>query len=166
MLSSQIEGTQSSLSDLLLFEHDIGPSVPAGDAQDASNYVAATYRGVELLGGGLPLSNRLLKDVHRTLIAGARGGERRPGEFRRSQNRLGGTRPGAARFVPPPWQEAESAMSALERFLHDEPARTPILIKAALAHAQFETIHPFLDGNGRLGRLLVTLLLIAEGTSG
>lgn len=163
VLSSQIEGTQSSLSDLLLFEHDVAPSVPVGDAQEASNYVAATYRGVRLLREELPLSNRLLKEVHRTLMAGARGGERQPGEFRRSQNWLGGTRPGDARFVPPPWQEAEAAMGALERFLHDDPVRTPVLVKAALAHAQFETIHPFLDGNGRLGRLLVTLLLIAEG---
>ncbi|ADB49443.1 Fic family protein [Conexibacter woesei] len=163
VLSSQIEGTQSSLSDLLLFEHDVAPSVPSGDAQEASNYVAATYRGVELLRGGLPLSNRLLKQVHDTLMDGARGGERQPGEFRRSQNWLGGTRPGTARFVPPPWQEAEAAMGKLERFLHGDPVQTPTLVKAALAHAQFETIHPFLDGNGRLGRLLVTLLLIAEG---
>jgi Fic family protein len=164
VLSSQIEGTQSSLSDLLLFEHDAAPSVPLGDVQEASNYVAATYRGIEMLRDeGLPLSNRVLKEVHRVLLSGVRGGERQPGAFRRSQNWIGGTRPGTARFVPPPSHEVAPAMSRLERFLHDDPAPTPILVKAALAHAQFETIHPFLDGNGRLGRLLITLLLIAEG---
>jgi Fic family protein len=164
VLSSQIEGTQSSLSDLLLFEHDAAPSVPLGDVQEASNYVAATYRGIEMLRDeGLPLSNRVLKEVHRVLLSGVRGGEREPGAFRRSQNWIGGTRPGTARFVPPPPHEVAPAMSRLERFLHDDPAPTPILVKAALAHAQFETIHPFLDGNGRLGRLLITLLLIAEG---
>ena len=109
--------------------------------------------------GELPLSNRLLREVHELLMAGVRGGDKAPGEFRRTQNWLGGTRPGNARFVPPPAHEVLAAMSDLEKFLHGP---TPILLKAALAHVQFETIHPFLDGNGRVGRLLITLLLCAE----
>ncbi|MDP9385112.1 MAG: Fic family protein [Actinomycetota bacterium] len=164
VLSSQIEGTQSSLSDLLLFEQEGAPSVPAGDVQETSNYVAAMDRGIAMLRAeGLPLSTRVLREVHRVLLSGTEGSERQPGEFRRSQNWIGGTRPGNARFVPPPWQEVAPAIGALERFLHDDPVKTPVLIKAALSHAQFETIHPFLDGNGRVGRLLITLLLIAEG---
>lgn len=164
VLSSQIEGTQSSLSDLLLFEQEGAPSVPAGDVQETSNYVAAMDRGIAMLRTeGLPLSTRVLREVHRVLLSGTEGSERQPGEFRRSQNWIGGTRPGNARFVPPPWQDVAPAVGALERFLHDDPVKTPILIKAALSHAQFETIHPFLDGNGRVGRLLITLLLIAEG---
>ncbi len=164
VLSSQIEGTQSSLSDLLLFEQESAPSVPAGDVQETSNYVAAMYRGMAMLHDeGLPLSSRVLREVHRVLLSGTRGADRQPGEFRRSQNWIGGTRPGNARFVPPPWQEVGPAIGALERFLHGDPVRTPILIKAALSHVQFETIHPFLDGNGRVGRLLVTLLLMADG---
>ncbi len=113
--------------------------------------------------GRLPLCNCLLREVHGLLLRSGRGSEKTPGEFRRSQNWLGGTGPGAARFVPPPWEEVEPTMSALERFLHDEPAPSPVLIKAALAHVQFETIHPFLDGNGRVGRLLMTLLLVEQG---
>jgi len=164
VLSSQIEGTQSSLSDLLLFEQESVPSVPAGDVQETSNYVAAMYRGMAMLNDeGLPLSSRVLREVHRVLMSGTRGADRQPGELRRSQNWIGGTRPGNARFVPPPWQEVGPAIGAMERFLHDDPVRTPILIKAALSHAQFETIHPFLDGNGRVGRLLITLLLMADG---
>jgi Fic family protein len=164
VLSSQIEGTQSSLSDLLLFENEAAPAVPLGDVTEASNYVAAMNTGIAMIGrDGIPLSTRVLKQVHQTLLSGTRGGERQPGEFRRSQNWIGGTRPGTARYVPPPWPDVGPAMGALEKFLHDDPIRTPILIKAALAHAQFETIHPFLDGNGRLGRLLITLLLMAEG---
>jgi len=164
VLSSQIEGTQSSLSDLLLFEQEGAPSVPTGDVQETSNYVAAMDRGITMLKGeGLPLSSRVLREVHHVLLSGTPGSERQPGEFRRSQNWIGGTRPGNARFVPPPWQEVAPAIGALERFLHNDPVKTPILIKAALSHAQFETIHPFLDGNGRVGRLLITLLLIAEG---
>lgn len=163
VLSSQIEGTQSSLSDLLLYEHDLAPGVPRGDVEEASNYVAAIQHGMELVRGGLPLSVRVLREVHGVLMQGARGADRQPGEYRRVQNWLGGTSPSAARFVPPPAHEVADAMSALERFLNDVPGPTPVLIKAALAHAQFETIHPFLDGNGRLGRLLVTLLLVADG---
>jgi Fic family protein len=163
VLSSQIEGTQSSLSDLLLFENEQAPGVPLDDVEETSNYIAAMSHGLERIGSGkLPLSNRLLREVHKLLMSGARGGDKSPGEFRRSQNRLGGTRAGNARFVTPPAIEVVPAMSELEKFLHDDPEPTPILVKAALAHAQFETIHPFLDGNGRVGRLLITLLLCSE----
>jgi Fic family protein len=164
VLSSQIEGTQSSLSDLLLFENDAAPGVPLDDVEETSNYIAAMNHGLaRIASGALPLSNRLLREIHARLMRGVRGGDKAPGEFRRIQNWLGGTRPGNARFVPPPPQCVPDAMGDLERFLHDDRAPTPILIKAALAHAQFETIHPFLDGNGRVGRLLITLLLTAEG---
>ncbi len=162
VLSSQIEGTQSSLSDLLLFEHDVAPGVPIEDVRETSNYIRAMSHGLERVGEGFPISLRLLNEVHQRLLEGVRGGERAPGEFRRSQTWIGGTRPGNARYVPPPAHEVLPAMGALEKFLHDDPVATPILVKAALAHAQFETIHPFLDGNGRVGRLLVTLLLCAE----
>lgn len=165
VLSSQIEGTQSSLSDLLLFENDAVPGVPRQDAEETANYIAAMDYGLSELNreGGIPLSNRLLRNVHRELLRSGRGAAKNPGEFRREQNWLGGSRPSRARFVPPPWLDVEPAMGHLEKFLHDDPAATPILIKAALAHAQFEMIHPFLDGNGRVGRLLITLLLCAEG---
>jgi Fic family protein len=160
VLSSQIEGTQSSLSDLLLFENDAAPGVPIDDAEETSNYIAAMAHGLRRIESGeLPLSNRLLREIHARLMAGVRGGDKAPGEFRRSQNWLGGTRPGNARFVPPPPTDVIAAMSDLDKFLH-EPGS--VLIKAALAHVQFETIHPFLDGNGRVGRLLITLLLCAE----
>jgi Fic family protein len=160
VLSSQIEGTQSSLSDLLLFENEAVPGVPLDDVEETANYIAAMNHGLRRIESGeLPLSNRLLREVHALLMAGVRGGDKAPGEFRRTQNWLGGTRPGNARFVPPPPHEVIGAMSDLEKFLHGP---TPILVKAALAHVQFETIHPFLDGNGRVGRLLITLLLCAE----
>jgi Fic family protein len=160
VLSSQIEGTQSSLSDLLLFENEAVPGVPLDDVEETANYIAAMNHGLRRIESGeLPLSNRLLREVHAHLMAGVRGGDKAPGEFRRTQNWLGGTRPGNARFVPPPAHEVIAAMSDLEKFLHGP---TPILLKAALAHVQFETIHPFLDGNGRVGRLLITLLLCAE----
>jgi len=163
VLSSQIEGTQSTLSDLLLFELKESPGVPLDDVVEVSNYVRALEHGLKRLKEGFPLSNRLFREVHDILLSRGRGENKSPGEFRRSQNWIGGTRPGNARFVPPPPHRVEEAMAALERFLHDQPARTPPLLKAALAHVQFETIHPFLDGNGRVGRLLVTLLLCAEG---
>jgi Fic family protein len=162
VLSSQIEGTQSSLSDLLLFEIDEAPGVPLDDVVEVSNYVAALEHGLSRCEKGFPLSNRLVKEIHEVLLRVGRGSEKSPGEFRRSQNWIGGTRPGNAVFVPPPPDRLTETMSALELFLHDRPERTPILIKAALAHAQFETIHPFLDGNGRVGRLLVPLLLCLE----
>jgi len=163
VLSSQIEGTQSSLSDLLLFELDGLPGVPLDDVQEVSNYVAALDHGLHRLAEGFPLSLRLLREMHGVLLSKGRGSDRAPGEFRRSQNWIGGTRPGNAIFVPPPPGDIADCMGRLELFLHDQPERTPPLVKAALAHVQFETIHPFLDGNGRLGRLLITLLLCVEG---
>jgi Fic family protein len=164
VLSSQIEGTVSSLSDLLLYENEVAPGVPIEDVKETANYITAMDHGVASIESGrLPLCNRLLREVHAHLLQSGRGSDKDPGEFRRSQNWLGGSRPGNARFVPPPWQEVEPAMSDLERFLHDEPSPSPVLVKAGLAHAQFETIHPFIDGNGRVGRLLITLLLVDQG---
>ncbi len=162
VLSSQIEGTQSSLSDLLLFEHDEAPGVPVADTRETFNYIRAMNHGIERLRDGFPLSLRLFREVHALLLESGRGAGQAPGEFRSSQNWIGGTRPGNARYVPPPAHEVVPAMGALEKFLHNDPVKTPVLVKAALAHAQFETIHPFLDGNGRVGRLLITLLLCAE----
>ncbi|WP_305042879.1 Fic family protein [Geoalkalibacter sp.] len=162
VLSSMIEGTQSSLSDLLLFELNQEPGVPLDDVREVSNYVAALDQGLRLLDQGLPLSLRLLREIHGVLLSKGRGSSQTPGEFRRSQNWIGGTRPGNAAFVPPPAEEVPACMNKLELFLHDQPEPTPVLLKAALAHAQFETIHPFLDGNGRLGRLLITLLLCEQ----
>lgn len=163
VLSSQIEGTQSSLSDLLFYEVNRQPGVPLDDVQEVSNYVAALRHGLARIENGFPLSLRLLKEVHAVLLTKGRGSQQTPGEFRRSQNWIGGTRPGNAHFVPPPADRLMECMGALEHFLHDQPEKTPALIKAALAHVQFETIHPFLDGNGRLGRLLITLLICSEG---
>ncbi len=159
VLSSQIEGTQSSLSDLLLFELDELPGVPFDDVVEVSNYVCAMEHGMARLREGFPLCNRLLREMHAHLMARGRGSNQSPGEFRRSQNWIGGTRPGNARFVPPPPQELENCMTALESFWHTGDSDMPVLLKAALSHVQFETIHPFLDGNGRLGRLLIALLL-------
>ncbi len=157
VLSSQIEGTQSSLSELLLFENDAAVGAPLDDVTEVSNYVAAMEHGLKRLGEGFPLSLRLLKEVHGVLLAKGRGSEKMPGEFRTSQNWIGGSRPGNALFVPPPPDQVIACMGSLELFLHNQ--EIPSLIRAGLAHAQFETIHPFLDGNGRTGRLLVTLLL-------
>lgn len=162
IVSSQIEGTQSSLTDLLLYESEGAPGVPLDDVIEVSNYVAAMEHGIKLLRGGFPISLRLIKEIHKVLLNKGRGSGKEPGKFRRSQNWIGGTRPGNASFVPPPAEMVNECMGALELFLHDMPTRVPVLIKAALAHVQFETIHPFLDGNGRLGRLLITLLLCAE----
>jgi len=163
VLSSQIEGTQSSLSDLLLFELEEAPGVPFDDVVEASNYVATLEYGVRRLAEGFPLSNRLFREMHAILLSRGRGSERSPGEFRRSQNWIGGTRPGNAHFVPPPPQLVEDCMAALELFLHDGHSPYPTLAKAALAHVQFETIHPFLDGNGRIGRLLIAFILHHAG---
>lgn len=162
VLSSMIEGTQSSLSDLLLYEMQQQTGVPIDDVEEVSNYVAALYHGIERLAGGFPLSVRLFKEMHAILLAGGRGSTKQPGELRRTQNWIGGTRPGNAVFVPPPADQIEEALSALEKFIHDESQSTSTLLKAALVHVQFETIHPFLDGNGRLGRLLITLILVSE----
>lgn len=163
LLSSQIEGTQSSFSDLLLFEAEEAPGVPRDDVEEVSHYVAAMNHALERLRGGFPLSLRLIRETHGILLSGGRGANKMPGEFRTSQNWIGGSRPGNAAFVPPPPNDVIECMGLLEKFLHDDPVRTPLLIKAALAHVQFETIHPFLDGNGRVGRLLITLLLCADG---
>ncbi|HRF89879.1 MAG TPA: Fic family protein, partial [Desulfobacter postgatei] len=162
VLSSMIEGTQSSLSDLLMFEFEHQPAVPLNDVQEVSNYVAALNHGIRRLGENFPLSLRLLKEIHGVLLSKGRDKECNPGEFRRSQNWIGGSRPGNAVFVPPPPEHLQECMGKLELFLHDQPEKTPVLIKAALAHVQFETIHPFVDGNGRLGRLMITLLLCSE----
>ena len=157
-----VEGTQSSLSDLLLFELDQEPGVPLNDVQEVSNYVAALNHGFSRLEEGFPLSLRLIKEIHAVLLTKGRGSSQAPGEFRSSQNWIRGTRPGNAAFVPPPAEQVIECMGKLELFLHNQPKPTPILLKAALAHVQFETIHPFLDGNGRLGRMLITLLLCEQ----
>jgi Fic family protein len=162
VLSSMIEGTQSSLSDLLLFELDMEPGVPMDDVREVSNYVAALNYALKRLAEGFPLSLRLIREMHGVLLSKGRGSSQTPGEFRRTQNWIGGTRPGNAAFVPPPAEQVLECMGKLELFLHDQPEPTPTLLKAALAHVQFETIHPFLDGNGRLGRLLITLLLYEQ----
>jgi Fic family protein len=163
LVSSQIEGTQSSLEDVLLFDNHLPTSVPKEDVEEVSHYVAAMQHGLRRLGGGFPLSLRLIREIHAILLQGGRGAKKAPGEFRRSQNWIGGTRPGNAAFVPPPPAQMTECLDSFERFLHDEKHGLPLLIVAGLAHAQFESIHPFLDGNGRLGRLLITLLLCAKG---
>lgn len=161
VLSSQIEGTQSSLSDLLLFELDEAPGVPIDDVTEVSNYVAALDVGIARIREGFPISTRLIKELHSILLSRGRGSEREPGEYRRSQNWIGGTRPGNAVYVPPPHDQIAPCMGALERFLNEDD-RLPMLIRAGLAHVQFESIHPFLDGNGRVGRLIVTLFLCTD----
>ncbi|MGC4410056.1 Fic family protein (plasmid) [Rhizobium rosettiformans] len=158
VLSSQIEGTQSTLSDLLRFETEAQAGQPVDDIREVSNYVNAMMYGLERL-ETLPMSLRLIREMHARLLQSGRGGTKDPGEFRRSQNWIGGTRPGNALFVPPPVTEMAGCLDAFERFMHDDQSRLPALIKAGLLHVQFETIHPFLDGNGRIGRLLVTLYL-------
>jgi Fic family protein len=162
LVSSQIEGTQSSLSDLLLFENAENPLVPLDDVEEVCNYIAALNHGLERMQEGFPLSIRLIREMHKILLRGGRGANKDPGEFRRSQNWIGGIRPGKALYVPPPPELVAGLMSDLEKFIHDDH-KLPTLVKAALIHVQFETIHPFLDGNGRLGRLLITLLLCADG---
>ena len=163
LLSSQIEGTQSSLSDLLLFESDEIPHVPLDDVAEVSNYVAAMEHGMKRLREGFPLSLRLIREMHAILLHSGRGASKQPGEFRRSQNWIGGTRPGNALFVPPPIDRLNECLDSFEKFLHVDDPQLPALVKAGLAHVQFETIHPFLDGNGRLGRLLITLMLCDAG---
>ena len=161
LLSSQIEGTQSSLSDLLLFELKEAPGVPLDDVEEVSNYVAALNHGLERLRlDDFTLSLRLIREMHALLLRGGRGAGKHPGEFRRGQIWVGGATPARAHFVPPPPEVLDELLTSFERFLH---ADMPPLIKAALAHVQFETIHPFGDGNGRLGRLLIALILCNEG---
>ena len=159
VLSSQIEGTQSSISDLMRFEADRAPGAPLGDVVEVSNYVAALEHGLARLRGGFPFCNRLIREIHGVLLADGRGRDMTPGEFRKSQNWIGGTRPGNAVYVPPPPAELYACMGAFERFCHTTDDGLPMLARVGLAHAQFETIHPFLDGNGRTGRLLITFLL-------
>jgi len=161
VLSSQIEGTQSSLSDLLLFENAEAPGVPMDDVTEVSCYISAMNHGLERL-KTFPLSLRLIREIHEKLMDNARGGNKQPGEFRVSQNWIGGSHPANARFVPPPPEKMMECLDLFEKFLHDDTIKLPALIKAALAHVQFETIHPFLDGNGRLGRLLITFILCTE----
>lgn len=163
VLSSQIEGTQSSLSDLLLHESDELPSVPLDDVREVSNYVAAMTYGLQRLKEGMPLSLRLIREIHGVLMRGGRGADKQPGEFRRNQNWIGGTRPGNAVFVPPPPDNMMQCLHDLETYFHDDNVRLPLLVRVALAHVQFESIHPFLDGNGRLGRLLITFMLCDGG---
>lgn len=163
VLSSQIEGTQSTLSDLLMYENEEAAGVPEQDVVEVSSYVAAMEHGLKRIQEGFPLCLRLIREMHEILLSKGRGSSKQPGEFRRSQNWLGGTRPGNAKYVPPPPEQVMDLLSSLEKFLHDEPEKMPILIKAALAHVQFESIHPFLDGNGRIGRLLITFILCVDG---
>jgi Fic family protein len=162
VLSSQIEGTQSSLSELLLFESNQLTGVPTDDVVEVSNYVSALQYGLKRLRQDLPISIRLMKEIHAVLLAKGKGKDKRPGEFRDSQNWIGGSRPGNAVFVPAPKEEVVSLMGQIEIFYHEHKS-LPALVKAALIHVQFETVHPFLDGNGRLGRLLITLMLVADG---
>ncbi len=162
VLSSQIEGTQSSLSDLLLYENAETPGVPLDDVQEVSNYVAALNHGLKRMRDGFPLSLRLIREIHEVLLSKGRGSHAQPGEFRKSQNWIGGSRPGNAAYVPPPPEYVLDCMGQLETFIHEEGPSLPLLIRAGLVHAQFESIHPFLDGNGRVGRLLITFMLCAE----
>src|SRR3989338_7879459 len=162
VLSSQIEGTQSSLSDLLAFENSESPGLPENlDVVEVSNYVSAMEHGLKRLRGDFPLCLRLIREIHKILLSRGRGHVKQPGAFRTSQNWIGGTRPGNAIYVPPPHQVLSECLGSFEKFLYDK--KIPVLEKAALAHVQFETIHPFLDGNGRVGRLLITLLLCWQG---
>jgi len=163
VLSSQIEGTQSTLTDLLRFEAAAEAGQTFDDVREVSNYVDAMMYGLGRL-EELPLSLRLIREMHARLMDGNRGGDKNPGQFRRSQNWIGGTRPGNAMFVPVPPNELNSCLSDLEAFIHEETSGLPPLIKAGLLHVQFETIHPFLDGNGRIGRLLITLYLCTKGS--
>jgi Fic family protein len=162
VVSSQIEGTQSTLTDLLRFETEAQAGRPIDDIREVSNYVDAMMYGLERL-EKLPLSLRLIREMHARLLQSGRGQTQSPGEFRRSQNWIGGSRPGNALFVPPPPNELSACLDALERFMHEDQSRLPAVIKAGLIHVQFETIHPFLDGNGRIGRLLVALYLCVHG---
>jgi Fic family protein len=161
VLSSQIEGTQSTLTELLLFEME--PETGTEDTIEVSNYVQAMRHGLSRLRSGFPLSLRLIREMHEVLLRSGRGSRSTPGDFRTSQNWIGGTRPGNALYVPPPVMEMHEALDSFERFHHSGAEEFPVLVQCALLHVQFESIHPFLDGNGRLGRLLITLLLIERG---
>jgi Fic family protein len=160
LLTSQIEGTQATLTDL--FDNEAGLAVSnTDDVEEVTNYLRAFRFAQENLRdpAGLPISVRLLCDAHRLLLDGARGAGKQPGELRRSQNWIGGTRPGNAVYVPPPAEHVAPLLADMEKFIHDPDTTLPPLVKIALVHAQFETVHPFLDGNGRIGRLLIAALL-------
>ena len=163
VLSSQVEGTQSSLSDLLLYECNEVPKVPIDDVAEVSCYVAALEHGLKRIKEGFPLSLRLIRKMHEVLLSKGRGTHKQPGEFRTSQNWIGGSRPGNAQFVPPPPERLMECLDAFAKYLHLEERPYSSLIDAGLIHVQFETIHPFLDGNGRIGRLLITFFLILMG---
>ena len=165
VLSSQIEGTQSTLEDVLAFETAATADDAPQGVEEVFNYVRAMNHGLRRLGENFPLSLRLIREIHAELMQGVRGGEKTPGEFRRTQNWIGGAgcTLATASFVPPPPHELMNALDGLEKFLHQGRHSLPLLVRCGLAHAQFETIHPFLDGNGRVGRLLITLLLCEEG---
>jgi len=163
VLSSQIEGTQSSLSDLLLYESNEAPSVPIDDVVEVSSYVAALEHGLQRVREGFPVSLRLIREMHEILLSKGRGSNKQPGEFRTSQNWVGGSRPGNATFVPPPPERLMECLDRFEKYLHLEERSYTSLIDAGLIHVQFETIHPFLDGNGRIGRLLITFFLMMMG---
>lgn len=163
VLSSQIEGTQSSLADLLLYESNEAPNVPIDDVVEVSSYVAALEHGLIRVRDGFPLSLRLIREMHAILLSKGRGSNKQPGEFRTSQNWIGGTRPGNAAFVPPPPERLMECLDTFEKYLHLEERPYASLIEAGLIHVQFETIHPFLDGNGRIGRLLITFFLMMMG---
>ena len=167
VLSSQIEGTQSTLEDVLAFEADALREDTPKDVEEVVNYVRAMNHGLERL-PDLPLSLRLLREIHSELMKGVRGGEKSPGEFRTTQNWIGGRGSSLrnAAFIPPPPHEVMNALGQLENFLHTERSRVPLLIRCGLAHAQFETIHPFLDGNGRVGRLLSRIGVMEPGMCG
>lgn len=165
LLSSQIEGTQSSFFNLLLFENREPPIEPSNyGVHEVSSYVTALNHGLKRIkNDGAPISLGLIREIHKILLKNTRGGETNPGEFRQTQNWIGGSHPGTAIFVPPPPGYVPNLMLDLEKSIHTNAQDVPVLVKAGLIHAQFETIHPFLDGNGRLGRLLITLLLCAQG---
>lgn len=160
VMSSQIEGTQSSLSDLMLYEMEGVPGVPMDDVQEVSCYVNALDLGIKRIRENHPITFRLITEIHQALMTSGRGTNRCPGEFRKSQVWIGGHRPDEATFVPAPANELDNCWAALEKFINDVPEATDPLIKAALSHVQFETIHPFMDGNGRIGRLLIPLILV------
>ena len=163
LLSSQIEGTQSSLSDLVLFEAKGTPGVSLDAVQEVSNYLAAMNHGLRRIAGGFPISQRLIREIQHVLLSKGSGSTKLPGEYRRSQNWIVGSRSGTAVFVPLPPGFIADLMGDLERFIHEDHAQLPTFIKAGLVHVQFETIHPFLDRNGRLGRHLIALILSTSG---